>query len=174
MGESISRWEDIEYFDTAWIHRIKFMSKYIPKGSSVMDLGCGKMWLRDILKEVIYIPVDYVDRDATTIVCDFNKHQFPNKSVDVIFVSGCLEYVKDHEWFISEISNHAKKCVISYCTIEAVPNIIIRKRRAWVNSLKKEELIKLFNKNGMDIMEDKMFDKANRVFIFAKHIKENA
>jgi len=43
-------WKEMEYFDPAWKQRIETMAALIPKQSqSVLDLGCGKMWLKDYL-----------------------------------------------------------------------------------------------------------------------------
>ena len=96
-------WEDFEYFDESWRIRIKEMAVYINNAETVMDLGCGKMWLRDYLHSSnLYIPVDYKNRGEGTIVCDFTKHQFPEKNADVIFVSGCLEYIADYKCFVQK------------------------------------------------------------------------
>ena len=71
-------WKDIEYFDDKWKLRIDKMSKYIERNDSVMDLGCGKMWLKKHLHETnLYIPVDYKNRGEGTIICEFNKNEFP-------------------------------------------------------------------------------------------------
>jgi len=161
-------WKNIEYFDESWFDRIKLMSRYIPSRKSVMDLGCGKMWLKTMIPDSKYFPVDYKKRDDTTIVCDFNKHEFPDVSADVIFISGCLEYVEDYEWFIKEIGRCSQRCIVSYCTIESVPNTATRKKRAWKNNLKKEELIEIFNKNSMKVTIEDKFDESNDVFVFDK------
>ncbi|MBK9568932.1 MAG: hypothetical protein IPO53_02690 [Chitinophagaceae bacterium] len=42
------KWQDIEYFDDKWKERIEQMARFIKNGSSVIDLGCGPMWLKRI------------------------------------------------------------------------------------------------------------------------------
>ena len=73
-------WKDIEYFEDNWINRTRMMAGFLPKNVSVMDLGCGKRWLQDIHPISEYIPVDYCDRGPGTLLCDFNKKEFPDKS----------------------------------------------------------------------------------------------
>ena len=161
-------WKDIEYFDESWLDRIKLMSGYISSGKTVMDLGCGKMWLKAMIPDSKYFPVDYKKRDDTTIVCDFNKLEFPDFPVDVTFISGCLEYIENYKWFIKEISSHSHRCIVSYCTIESIPNIAIRRKRAWKNDLKREELIEAFEKNSMKIKFEDKFGESNDIFVFDK------
>jgi len=161
MEGAKKEWKDIEYFDDSWKERIRFMSKYIPHSKSVMDIGCGRMWLREMIPTSIYIPVDYKKRDNNTIICDLNKYEFPNQTADVIFISGCLEYVKDYEWFITEISKHSQKCIVSYCAFDDECDIAVRKSRTWVNNLTKKELIKEFSKNGMETIVKTKFDRVN-------------
>ena len=114
-----NEWKKIEYFDESWKKRIFQMSKYITPSDSIVDYGCGKMWLKEYLQTSnIYSGVDYQKRDEETIVCDFNKKEFPNKNSTVAFVSGCLEYVEDPKWFLNNIASYHNKCIISYCCMD--------------------------------------------------------
>lgn len=147
------QWNEIEYFNPKWKKRIKDMSIFIEDGDSVLDLGCGEMWLREYLNESNkYFGVDYKERGENTIVCDFNKNEYPNIKADVAFISGCLEYIKDYEWFISKLSQSHSKIIISYCTLEEYSNIKDREAKAWVNHLKEEELLSLINSKGFELI----------------------
>jgi hypothetical protein len=162
-------WKSIEYFDESWKDRIFQMAKYIPENSKVLDLGCGKMWVKDCLPlGCSYIPVDYVKRDEDTIVCDFNKHEFPEVSGDISFVSGCLEYIEDYNWFVKQIAIHSHKCIVSYCLLELFPDLEARAGLAWVNNLKRVELIELFERSGFKLDKEDITKTANSVFIFLK------
>lgn len=143
------QWKDIEYFDESWKIRIRSMSELIENEKKIMDLGCGKMWLKDYLSDdATYYGCDYVERDDTTIVCDFNKLQFPVNCVDLIFVSGCLEYIENVEWFIGMVSKHCSSLIISYCTVELNPDIKSRKALGWKNHLALHELLGILLANG--------------------------
>ncbi len=161
------KWKDIEYFNPDWNERIKFMSKYVDSELSVTDLGCGKMWLKEYLtKDVKYIPVDYISRGEETIVCDFNKYEYPNVKSEIAFVSGCLEYVSDYEWFVKQISKYHKKCIVSYCVIENFPNINDRIKKTWVNNLSELQVLDLFERNGFKLKEKESL--LNMIFVFEK------
>ena len=87
--------------------------------NSIMDLGCGKQTLRRKLPEHIkYIGVDQYDHVDSTIVIDFNKGEFYNEKVDVIFCSGIIEYIYDIEQFIKNISKNTNIILGSYNFLE--------------------------------------------------------
>jgi hypothetical protein len=161
-------WKQIEYFEDSWKNRLRVMVKYIPNDITIMDLGCGPMWLKEFVKYKKYYPVDYKKRGDETIVCDFNKKEFPAHHADYAFVGGCLEYVMDHKWFINQISLHVENCVISYCCIDHLTNVDTRRENAWVNDLSKAEIIEEFKNNGMILIKEDMYLDFNTIFVFTK------
>jgi hypothetical protein len=161
------RWQNIEYFDESWRQRIEQMSQYIEPKEGIVDLGCGKMWLREYLNGNPYVPVDYVSRDGVSTVADFNKHQYPETGMPVAFVSGALEYVMDYEWFVKQIALTSKKCILSYCTVEDYPDMTFRNEKTWKNHLSQSQVVHLFEKNGMKLQSRDVCNK-NRIFVFHK------
>ncbi len=147
-----TEWKDIEYFNEAWKVRIENMSEYIEDDDDILDLGCGEMWLKEYLSEKNrYFPVDYKDRGEGTLICNFNKYEYPNVIANTAFVSGCLEYINDYSWFVDQIVFNQTKCVLSYCTAEEFPDIKDRERRTWVNNLTKNDVIELFLDRGFTL-----------------------
>src|SRR5262245_2359238 len=57
-----ANWQDIEHFDDEWKTRVQRMAGHIPAASRVLDLGCGKEWLKEIIGASRYIGVDYLAR----------------------------------------------------------------------------------------------------------------
>lgn len=165
---SQKEWREIEYFDETWKERLKLMAKYIPEDVTIMDLGCGLMWLKEFIQCKAYYPVDYKKRNEETIVCDFNKQEFPNIKSDYIFIAGCMEYVKNATWFVNKISLHSDNCVMSYCCTDQFQDIDERKKLSWVNHLSKKEIINLFKKNGMKLMAEDKYLQHNTIFVFVK------
>ena len=164
-----SGWKNAEYFDPVWKHRIAQMVDLMPAGEAlaVMDLGCGRMWLRDYLPQGYqYIPVDYTDRGEGTILCDFSRHEFPERRADICFVSGCLEYVADPAWFAGRIAAQAGCCVLSYCTTDYTPDIGVRQKRNWVNHLNRDSLVSLFENTGLRLQRE--IPQENSLFLFAR------
>jgi hypothetical protein len=165
-------WKDIEYFNLGWKERIKNMAEFIQPNQSVMDLGCGKMWLKDFLPEgCTYFGVDYKHRDNETIICDFNLAQFPGFNTDIAFVSGCLEYVKNYEWFVDQIHNKCKRCIVSYCITENFPNIEERKGRSWVNHLSYGDILDVFNRSQFKLIDER--STLNHIFVFENESTNN-
>lgn len=114
-------WEnDLEdklgYERPEWRKRIVALSAFLSnEDKSVMDLGAGHMHLRRLLPDdVLYYPVDYKKNEENTIVCDFNKGEFPEIKVDVICAAGILGYIEDPAWFLRQITNSCKKLLITY------------------------------------------------------------
>jgi len=166
-SSKIKSWKDVEYFDTIWKVRIETMSQFIYPTAVVMDLGCGKMWLREYLHYTnIYIPVDYLKRDQNTMVCDFNNYEFPTQVVDISFISGCLEYINDHSWFVKNVCLQSNRCIISYCILEKFPNITNRKKAHWVNNLSEKDLINLFSKNEYTLSHQIISQTENNIYCF--------
>jgi SAM-dependent methyltransferase len=161
-------WRQVEHFDEGWKERIRLMAEFIPTDSSVMDLGCGKMWLKQFLNKDTYYGVDYTDRGEGTIICDFNQGEFPTQNAEVAFVSGCLEYIENYNWFINCIGENTKSCVLSYCTLEHFPDKTIRRELAWVNDLTRSELIELFSGIGMTLVGEKVTKTKDSIFHFSK------
>jgi hypothetical protein len=163
-------WKNIERFNDAWKERIKFMAQFIErKDSVIVDLGCGPMWLKDNIKEDSeYFGVDYKDRGRGTLICDFNKYQFPEVNADIYFVSGCMEYVLDWRWFVKAICGSTNKCIISYCSLDNVGDAAKRAKHAWVSGARKEEIIYEFNRHDMLLRYQNDFDSNNTVFVFIR------
>lgn len=100
--------------------------------------------MQEGFRDCVYIPVDYQARGPETIVCDFNRGEFPDKQADVSFVSGCLEYIENPSWFIEQIAAHSHICVISYCSVEHFDDPAQRAAFTWKNSFDAKELVSLF------------------------------
>lgn len=161
-------WKNIEYFDKAWKKRLELMSKYLSKGKVVTDLGCGEMWLKEYLNENIYFPVDYKKRNSDTIICDFNKKQFPSNESDIAFISGCLEYIEDVAWFVEKIAQKNSECILSYCSLDYFPNRQNRLNLAWKNHYTRENIINIFQDNSFKLISEKITESKNHIFYFKK------
>lgn len=166
------RWADVERFDPAWRERIRLMASFLDDSDAVVvDLGCGPMWLRDfLLGGVRYVGVDYAARGPDTLICDFNKKQFPEIGRATFFVSGCMEYVEDPEWFIGMIAARSKKCVLSYCATEDFPDLVWRRKRGWVNALDAAAVERLFASRGMSCVQKVVTESRNTVFVFRSDV----
>ena len=151
------KWDDLEpkYDLSTWRIRVENLSKWLtPKDTSILDLGAGEMYLRELIPDtVLYYPIDYKHRDSSTIVCDFNKRQFPAHHADVAFISGVLEYVEDADWFFSMLENQVKKILLTYVFCNSAKDLPYRQGKAWVNHYRIDEIIHLAGKNGFVLVQ---------------------
>ncbi len=162
-------WRKIEFFDERWKNRIRSMSQYLRPTDAVLDLGCGQMWLKELLSpENCYHGCDYMDRGPGTLVCDFNARQFPDVKADVTFISGCLEYVEDVEWFTARVAAAAPKCIIAYCILKAGDDKAKRRQNAWVNDLTEEGLIELMGRHGLSLRTKGERLMSSQVYVFER------
>jgi hypothetical protein len=162
-------WRQVERFDPAWRARIERMASFIGEAhGSVVDVGCGPMWLREYLPAgITYFGVDYVDRGPGTIVADLNRDEVPAIDADVWFVSGCLEYIRDPDRFIAALSTHARNCIVSYCGTEAFPSLSERRKRGWVNDLTLPQVVELFARSGMRQIHAETLPSSNSILVFS-------
>lgn len=147
-------WQETGYLKPYYELRVKFMSDLISKESkSVMDLGCGNMYLKKYLTEgVKYIPCDYVKWDEETVVCDLNSSKFPDVFADTVFMSGILEHIENYENLIKSICEHAnKEIIMSYCSIDYKSDYAFRSIIGARNHLSIFELVNMFKQYGMEL-----------------------
>ncbi|GHV42626.1 hypothetical protein FACS189490_11990 [Clostridia bacterium] len=81
--------------------RAKLVSKIINWDSvhTVLDLGAGLCPMKACIPDgVKYYPVDYKLNVPEMIICDFNKHEFPDIKSDVVICVGVNGYVDDFKW----------------------------------------------------------------------------
>jgi hypothetical protein len=146
------RWSNPDALEAAWDRRAELAANFIPTGARVLDLGCGKMALRRFLPDKCsYQPCDLVARDETTIVCDFNAGEFPDKAADeadVVVMLGVLEYIVDVDAFFAHLQRHKCKLVLSYCVTDFTQNAD-RPSLGWINHFSIEDLSVLFDRFGL-------------------------
>jgi len=172
--QTLQRWGPDEAFDPDWASRIMFMANFLEPGNSIIDLGCGPGWLKRYLpSDCLYYGCDAFVRDEKTIVCDFNKREFPNIFVDVSFVSGVLEYVSEWEWFIKSSLTYSKMIVMSYCSLDYFPDMKYRNELGWTSNLSLSTIIDIIEENGFLVMTQEQF-KDNSTVIVAKRAKITA
>lgn len=173
-----TEWKSIEYFDAEWEKRISQMSKYIPNDAGyVFDMGCGEGRLRKYISHNIhYIGVDYIKRDRNTVVCDFNKHEFPDvvQSVNenkrsgqgAFFMSGCLEYIEDVDWVFSKMCR-GETIILSYNVLEHNPSLEGRMKLAWKNHLTAWDIEEKMFHNGYICVGTEKYGRTTIIFCFS-------
>ena len=149
-----ARWSNPAALESAWDTRAELATNFIPAGARVLDLGCGKMSLRRFLPFACnYQGCDLVVRDVQTIVCDFNKGQFPTEAAteaDIISMLGVLEYVTDAETFFKHLRSANCDVVLSYCATD-LSGSIDRASLGWLNHFSFVAPAELFDRHSFCI-----------------------
>jgi hypothetical protein len=156
------RWSDIESLELAWDQRAEVAAGFVPAGSRVLDIGCGRMALSRFLPNgCVYQPCDLVPRDSRTIVCDLNSGQFPSGPAaqsDVIVMLGLLEYITDLDALFVHLRHSRCDLVLSYCVSDLTGDID-RASLGWINHLSLMDLAVLFDKFGFRVERSDRIDE---------------
>jgi hypothetical protein len=156
------RWSDAESLELAWDQRAEVAAGFVPAGSRVLDIGCGRMALSRFLPgSCIYQPCDLVARDSKTIVCDLNAGQFPSAAAaeaDVIVMLGLLEYVADLDALFTHLRYSKCDLVVSYCVSDLSTDLDYTSL-GWVNQLSLMDLAVLFDQFGFRVQRSDRIDE---------------
>lgn len=173
-GTDRARWSDTGNLKESWRYRSTLAARHVPPGATVLDIGCGKMALEEMLPERCrYIPVDLVARDSRTVVCDLNNGEYPHADgITHIVVLGVLEYLSDAGAFFAWLARaECKSLILSYVTLnERMPP---PKRRAvgWVNDFVREELLDLATRSHFELASEEWINQNGRIFVFEKQLR---
>jgi hypothetical protein len=148
------RWSNPDSLEAAWDGRAELAARFIPAGARVLDLGCGKMALRRFLPlGCVYRGCDLVRRDADTVVCDFNRGEFPREAAeesDIITLLGVVEYVTDVNAFFEFLRSTKRTIVLSYSATDLASSFD-RPSLGWLNHFSFVDLAELFDRHGFQI-----------------------
>ena len=164
-----NRWSDpSNLYHDSWIQRAKLISKYLPDKVSILDLGCGAMHLKKFLSpNSKYTGSDLVDRDGSTIVCDYNKGEMPSTEgqYDYVTLAGVLEYIHEPQKFLNALRQYNASIILTYSTADGMP-INYRRSLGWVNDLLLSGLLAAVESAGLDIITMNEMSK-NKVLLVA-------
>jgi hypothetical protein len=134
--------------------RAAFAAQFIPAGARVLELGCGRMALRQFLPNGCrYQGCDLVAREADTVVCDFNAGEFPTQAAvqaDIIVMLGLLETIVDVDNFFTHLRFCKRDVVLSYCATDLTGKCD-RAALGWINNFSFFDLARLFDRYGFRI-----------------------
>ena len=152
------------------------MANFIDKDcKSVMDCRSGAMSLKKMISsDIKYYPVDKIKRTEETILCDFNKGDFPNINVDYIVLSGILEYISNPLGFIRNVCLHSDNVVIAYNTIDRNDqnfDFAYRLSKGWLTHLTTAQLIMIFQNYGFNVSDTQFTENCETYLKFTKNEK---
>jgi SAM-dependent methyltransferase len=163
-----ARWLDPNEFMDIWDKRAKRAAEFIPRGSTVLDLGCGKMAIQGFLpRGCRYIGCDLTARSEDTVVCDFNRGEFPKNDATVatvITMLGLLEYIIDIPRFFANLGElRPRRVIASYH-----PTDLYKKkwRDEWLSHLSERELLESFEGARLKLKHKIRLPNSERLYVF--------
>jgi hypothetical protein len=155
------RWSNEDALERAWDARAEIAAAFVPSGARVLDLGCGRMALRDLLpKDCVYRPCDLVARDPETIVCDLNAGDFPTAAAadaDIVTMLGVLEYVVDADALFANLRRSRCDVVLSYCPTDFSAGVD-RPSLGWISHFDLAGLAALFDRHDYRVERSERID----------------
>jgi hypothetical protein len=130
-----SAWSNPAEFDEVWKRRITVMASYIRSPGVVADFGAGMMWLKPLLSPANpHLAIDFIRRDAETLVLDLNRDSLAEIRADIGFLSGVLEYIADVPTFARNLTAlPLRQIILSYCTLEKHGDLQARRNLNWAS-----------------------------------------
>jgi len=135
---------------------------------SILDLGCGIQYLREVIPDnVRYIGVDQYQHKKDTIICDFNKKQFPQVingeevHSDIVFIAGLLEYLKYKKWLLKEACKASDKYILLSYNFKEFVNI---PANIWLPLSSQKEILNVMFDNSFrlsKLIKDPLSGKVN-------------
>ena len=149
----VRKWQRVaEQGPPTWDERNMIIARFVPAGSSVLDLGSGAQTLRTHLPAGCrYQPCDVVKISPDVIFCDFNQDIYPEVSeiYDCVICSGILEYVRKPKIFIDRVSRLGRTMLLSYNPRKEGESKLERMGKHWVNHMRRDVLEKWFDDLGL-------------------------
>jgi len=134
---------------------------------SVVDLGAGGMHLKKFIPSgSLYYPVDYKQRFDQTIVCDFNKKEFPEVKADVYVLCAMLYYIDDPIWLLEQSAEFAShKIIIALNNKSLVKNPEAMQTGGFKNYIFFDEIASVLKKFGFIAEKDVTLEDIARRYV---------
>ncbi len=150
--ERVGFWGNREHYSTSWEERSRAAAELISTGSTVLDLGCGRMSLRRFLPSGCrYFPADLPEWSAEVIPVDLEAGEFPSGRYDYVVILGVLEYLANPAAVIAAAADHTGTLIASYGHPGPQSTLSQRRNALWINDFNEDDLRILFRSAGWAI-----------------------
>lgn len=153
-------WARKENYGEDWSRRAELAASFISPRSSVLDVGCGQMQLRQYLPPgCTYLPADLNKWSADVHQVDLSKGEFPSGNYDYAVMLGVIEYLDEPGLALVRARAACRDLIVSYCHPRR--KILLRrsKRWEWRNSYSEVDFRQLLNGAGWRIDRHALYEK---------------
>lgn len=165
VGQPASRdyWSRLEHFNPAWGKRAALAASLIAPDSSVIDIGCGRMQLRDHLPDSCrYSPADLTQWTAEVQKIDLDAGQFPKGTYNYCVILGVLEYLEAPGNTLGWARSTCDHLIVSYCHPLSRVSNRSRRRRMWVNDFSETDFCNLLCDAGWHPRTSYVYETSRR------------
>ncbi len=153
-----------------WEHRARVISRWIPEGAYVLDMGCGNMLIEKHLKNPAgYIPCDIAKRDERTIVCDFDKFEYPPaQSENMILCLGVVNYLQHQKELIEHLCSRGKSFLFTFKPRELVAAKV--EKGLYPEAISFKEACDIVTTKGYDLKYQYMLGQGDEILLIANKL----
>jgi len=151
-------WEDHE-----WKTRTEIISKLVPDGSKVLDMGGGKEHLKKYLRSPkLYKSVDIIKCTRGTVVADLNK-EYPvfKTSFDIVIAQGLIEYLESPALFFENAHTYASTLIVTYLEVSSIE----AEEKGRVTTIRLGEFRKMLNRSGWKILRKISYTPTHHIYL---------
>jgi hypothetical protein len=148
------RWSNPASHRPEWKTRAELAAKLIAPGSRVLDLGCGKMRLGELLPDgCTYVPADLEPLSPGVQRVDLNRGEFPDDYYDYVVLLGVLGYLHEPVAVLRRAREHADRLIVSYKVAKKRDRETQRRRRrdGYFNDFDDRALADVFAQTGWEV-----------------------
>ena len=170
-GSDRARWSNAASHRPEWETRAALAAKWIAPRSRVLDLGCGRMRLRDMLPPgCIYTPADLEPLSPGVQKVDLNRREFPNGSYDYVVLLGVLGYLHEPAAVLHRARAHADRLIVSYKVAKKRGRKTLQRRwrDGYFNDFDDRMLADVFAESGWEVESAQAYneDETTRQDVF--------
>ncbi len=156
-------WSRPDSYPESWAERAELAAKFIAPGSSVLDIGCGRMQLRALLPAgCAYTPADMTKWTDEVHQIDLDRREFPPGRYDLVTFLGVLEYLQDPAFAMERAADTCKRLITTYCHPVSATSIAQRRKAGWINDLSEAELKTLLKRTGWSVTHADLFQQSKK------------
>lgn len=160
QASDVERWSTLDNHNEGWINRAQIALKSIPPGATVVELGAGRAFLRELLpSSCTYLPVDLVAHAPDFLVVDLNDRDWQLPASDAIVALGTFEYIYDFFGVLRKLRSNAKRIIFTYCCRVDGSDPGLRMRQGWLTDFTQAEVEQHVAAAGLKVTQKIDFQK---------------
>ncbi|MDF2532499.1 MAG: glycosyltransferase [Caproiciproducens sp.] len=160
------------------ISRLKIATRFMDfnRIDTVVDLGAANGRVKEFLPSSIrYIPSDFIQYSHDTVLCDFNKYEFPDaerlgysRERTCILSMINLQYCRDWKWYLQNVAKNCDNFILGLVDFSRINREYRRERWTANAALFDHEVIRYILSLGFVLVDSVDFRLRATIYKFEK------